>query len=51
MQKSTRLIKIIVFGATGRTGKLVCKRILELRCYCYQGFKKFSAEKIKITPD
>ena len=28
MQKSTRLIKIIVFGATGRTGKLVCKRIL-----------------------
>ena len=29
MQKSTRLIKIIVFGATGRTGKLdTCKRIL-----------------------
>ena len=28
MQKPTRLIKIIVFGATGRTGKLVCKRIL-----------------------
>ena len=45
MQKSTRLIKIIVFGATGRTGKLVCKRILNSGVIV-TGFGR-SAEKIK----
>ena len=45
MQKPTRLIKIIVFGATGRTGKLVCKRILNSGVIV-TGFGR-SAEKIK----
>ncbi len=45
MQKTTNLIKIIVFGATGRTGKLVCERILKSGVIV-TGFGR-SKEKIK----